>query len=351
MKKAHHKKRQINSTGLVIACITFAVLSVIVVLSSFIVYRDQILESTSILESYDNETYDKHYVMITSDSESSFWQNVYEKAKEHAASAGAYLEFLGTNLDVEYKETELMKIAIESQVDGIIVEANEEKEMVDLVKEATDNGIPVVTVLGDSHGSQRISYVGMGSYNLGQEYGNLVCEVLQKEEQPKEDYQIVVLMDEGSYDTSQNLIYSGIQETVQAQYQGEADVVIKTYLINPKTAFAAEEVVRDIFLANEPSPDIVVCLDEMYTTCAYQAAIDYNKVGEVTILGYYQSETILNAIDTGVIYATLTVNTSQMGRSCIDALTEYENTGYVSDYMVIETSLIRENNVSEYIGR
>ena len=64
MKKAHHKKRQINSTGLVIACITFAVLSVIVVLSSFIVYRDQILESTSILESYDNETYDKHYVMI-----------------------------------------------------------------------------------------------------------------------------------------------------------------------------------------------------------------------------------------------------------------------------------------------
>lgn len=351
MKKSDSRKRQINSTGLVVACIAFAVLSVVVALASFIFYRDQIVEGTSILESYENETYDKHYVMITGESGLSFWQNVYKSAKEQAAYEGAYLEFLGTNLDVEYSETELMKIAIESHVDGIIVEANDDTEMVDLIQEATDNNIPVVTVLGDCPGSKRISYVGMGSYNLGQEYGNLVCEILQEKQQPKAQYRIVVLMNEGSYDASQNLVYSGIQETVNEKYQGNAEVLIKTEQINQRTAFGAEEVVRDIFLSEKESPDVVICLDEMHTACAYQAAIDYNKVGEVSILGYYQSETILNGIDTNVIYATLTVDTYQMGSSCIHALTEYEKTGYVSDYMAIETFLIHDRNVSEYIGR
>lgn len=351
MKKSTPKKRQINSTRLVTACILAGILSVIVIISSFVYYRKQIVESSNILDNYNNENYDKHYVMITSDFESYFWQNVYAKAKESAGIQGAYLEFLGTNLDVEYDETDLMKIAIQSQVDGIIVEADDDEEMADLIGEAADNGIPVVTVLGDCHGSKRISYVGMGSYNLGQEYGNLVWEILQEDKEPKEKYQIVVLMDEGSYDTRQNLVYSGIQETIQEQYEGEAEISIKTSLINNRTAFAAEEVVRDIFLSEGMSPDIVICLDEMYTTCAYQAAIDYNKVGEVKILGYYQSDTILNGIDTDVIYATLTMNTGQMGDSCIAALEEYGETGYVSDYIAVETSLINKKNVSEYIGR
>lgn len=351
MKKADQRKNQKNSTGLIAACIVAGVLSAIVVISSFIFYRKQIVESANLLDNYDSRNYEKHFAMITSDSKSSFWQNVYQNARMRGAEQGVYVELLGTNLDVEYKETELMKIAIESQVDGIILEASDEEEMAQLIEEAADRGIPVVTASGDCHGSKRISFVGISSYNLGHEYGNLVCEILEKKKEEKESYQVVVLMDEGNYDTGQNLVYSGIQETVLGEYGGDAQIEIKASLVNKRTAFAAEEVVRDIFLSEAESPDIVICLNEMYTTCAYQAAIDYNKVGVIDILGYYQSETILNAIGSNVIYATLTVNTNQMGQYCVDALVEYDKTGYVSDYVAVETSLINVKNVPEYIRR
>ena len=350
MKKSEKKRSQINSTNLVLICILTGALSVCLIITSFVYYRKQIVESSNLLDNYSRENYEKHYVMITSNSGLSFWQNVYTQAKERARQQGAYLELLGTNLDVEYDEKNLMKIAIQSKVDGIILEASDDEEMVNLIREAAEQHIPVVTVLGDCHGSKRISFVGTGGYDLGQEYGELVCKVLQ-EEKERADYKIVVLMNENSYDSRQNLVYSAIQETISEKYDGKSKISVKAQRINNKTAFAAEEVVRNLFISEDASPDIVICLDETYTTCAYQAAIDYNKVGVVKILGYYQSDTILNGIDTDVIHATLTINTGQMGKSCIDALEEYAKTGYVSDYIAIETTLIHKNNVSEFIRR
>ena len=146
-----------------ILCFCLILLSFLVILSSVIYYRRQILQSTQLIENYENEHFDKHYVMITSDSKSLFWQNVYHGARSRAAEYNAYLELLGTNLDVEYDETELLKIAIESQVDGIVVEASDDEQMVALIDKATGTGIPVVTVLDDSRNSTRQSFVGISS--------------------------------------------------------------------------------------------------------------------------------------------------------------------------------------------
>ena len=73
----------------------------------------------------ESEYYEHHYVMITDDRDSLFWQSVYEGAKAEAEENGNYVEFLGTNLSKDYSETELMQIAINEHVDGIIIEAND----------------------------------------------------------------------------------------------------------------------------------------------------------------------------------------------------------------------------------
>ena len=112
-------------------------------------------------------TYDKYYAMITDDAESSFWKSVYESALETAKEDNAYVEMISNNLSREYSQTELMEIAIASKVDGIIVTAGEAEGMTELINKAYDEGIPVVTLFNDNAQSERLSFVGVGNYNLG----------------------------------------------------------------------------------------------------------------------------------------------------------------------------------------
>ena len=102
-------------------------------------------------------------------------------------------------------------------------------------------------------------------------------------------------------------------------------------------------------LDEENLPDILICLNAVDTRCAYQAAVDYNKVGIVEILGYYDSEAILTAVDKRIIYSTISVDGVQMGIQCIEALKEYEETGYVNGYLPVNTKLIDAGNVDYYL--
>lgn len=114
MKKEKQKKPYMNPMKRVFICVVVGIVSVLAIISSIVYYRKQIVESSDLINDFKKESYEKHYAMITSDSQLSFWKNVYARAKESAKRQGAYLELLGTNLDVEYSQVDLMKIAIQS---------------------------------------------------------------------------------------------------------------------------------------------------------------------------------------------------------------------------------------------
>ena len=242
-----------------------------------------------------------------------------------------------------------MEIAIASGVDGIIVTASEEEAMTALIDRADMAGIPVVTLYGDNTQSARCSFVGVGSYNLGREYGRQALRIMRERLAGSADRPVRVTLLVNSYANSldQNILYSGIQETIE-QERGETAVELSLQSVDDTNAFSVEESVRDIFMGQE-IPDILICLNELNTTCAYQAVVDYNKVGTVSILGHYVSDTILNAIDRSGIYATVDIDTAQMGAFCIDALQEYHDLGYTSQYFTADISLITKENVDEYL--
>ena len=110
-----------------------------------------------------------------------------------------------------------------------------------------------------------------------------------------------------------------------------------------------EESIRNIFI-EEGLPDVVICLDELSTSCVYQAVVDYNIVGQIDIIGYYDSETILKAIERNVVRATISIDTEEMGQYCVEALEECRSGGYVSEYFSVGTNLITIQNVREYLG-
>ena len=81
----------------------------------------------------------------------------------------------------------------------------------------------------------------------------------------------------------------------------------------------------------------------------YQTIVEQNRVGESVILGYYDSDTILKAIDKDVIYATITIDTAQLGHDCIEALNEYIDYRRVSDYYGVDYRIINKDNVGDYL--
>lgn len=330
--------------GSVKAVVIMAVIAIIfaaLTVAGLIYFRMQLAAAEVTEEEYREYRY--HYAFIADYNQDSFWNEVYEGAKARGEEKGIYLQKFGEDLAVDYTRVDLMKMAVASGVDGIILEGGEDPGLIDLINEAEEKHIPVITVLADSYGSRRQSFVGIGSYNLGREYGRQIVRIATKKTK-----RVLVLMDSNQDNSSQNILYNGLKETLSNE-GNHLELSVDTMAIDNESTFSAEEAIRDIFLSNEILPDILICLDERNTLSAYQAVVDYNRVGKVNILGYYTSDSILNAISRNVIAATITVDSRQMGMLSVDALSEYIETGHVSDYVVMDVSTVTANNVGEYI--
>lgn len=299
-----------------------------------------------------NENFTSYYAMITDDNESSLMRAVYECAAEKGREEGIYVELMGENLSRKYSKEEYMEIAIASGVNGIIVESDDSEEMTELINEAMKKDIPVVTLFSDNPVSNRCSFVGISSYNLGCEYGAQINRLIDEKEFPYDKIKVTVLVSSAD-DNGQNLVYAALKETVDKNAgfrKNTKPVVINVVSVDSTNSFSVEESLRNLFItAKDMVSDIIVCLEEQETESCYQAVVDYNKVGEVTILGYFDSQTILRAIERNVIYSTISVNTKQMGYACVDAITEYKRLGYTSQYVATDLTMISSSNVKRYI--
>lgn len=340
MKHLWHKKTKI--------AVVYYVLIICVVLTICIglsIYR---LANHDFMNESKEESYQYYYAMITDDAKSSFWKSVYEGAYKRGMEDQIFVELFGENLETDFSKEDLLRIAIASKVDGIIVTADESEEITALINEAVSKKIPVVTLFGDNTKSNRCSFVGIGSYNLGIEYGRKVLEIAGKNamQQREEPVKVVVLVNSYATDYGQNILCSGIQETIEQR--GEGKINMSLVSVDDTNAFSVEESIRDLFMKEE-LPDIVICLNEINTNCTYQAVVDYNKVGQVHILGYYNSDMILHGIDRGVIDASVEIDTMQMGEFCVNALKEYHELGYTSQYLTADVNVIDQSNIDKYL--
>lgn len=291
------------------------------------------------------KNYEKHYALISNAAEGGeLWNYIYEGAEEAAEKQNIYVEWLGSNLVENYTERELMEIAIESKVDGIIVESDDSSEMNELTNRAAELGIPIVTVVKDCYGSYRQCFVGISAYNLGQQYGNLIVQYKEKD-----NASVLVVINAQQDDNNEKLAYAGLRETLGSICNEQMEV--STLLVDGEGSYSIENSLRDYFVQTTDMPDFIVCLDEQTTEEVASLIVDYNRVGQSKIIGFYKCETILKAIRSGVMEASVTVDARQLGKVAVQALVDYENNGFVSDYIPMETDVITKDNVDEFEER
>lgn len=298
----------------------------------------------------DSTVYDRYYVMISDDADSTLHRSVCEACRAAAAEQGAYLEMMSDQLPGGYTAAELLEIAIDSDVDGIVLSANGGPEIQTLVNRTAEKGIPIITVLTDFPDSERVSFVGVGNYNLGKEYGQLIIKLASQEKYRGKPFSAVVLMDAGAETSGQNVLFSALKTTVEEEaVSREAPIEISMSAVDSTNSFSVEESVRALFMEKRNSlPDVIVCLNENDTTGVYQTVVEFNEVGRVNILGSYDSEPILKGIERGVIYATIAADTGRLGAFCIQALTDYYEFGNTSQYYTGDITLITAANAADY---
>lgn len=117
-----HVKMRVNNKPLIILSVLILI-TVILTIGSLGYVRKQI-DGTGGMKEQSYKQFERHYAFITDSYDDNFWREVYAGAKNYGEENEAYLEWTGENLAIEYSKAELFKIAMESQVDGIILEGD-----------------------------------------------------------------------------------------------------------------------------------------------------------------------------------------------------------------------------------
>lgn len=307
-------------------------------------FYKSVWEKSGLEEAEETRNYDKQYEMIVGSGKNEFWQAVYESALEAAQEHDAYVQFHARDMGDGYDEIDYMEISIAAGADGIILEFNGEESLKAEINKAVEAGIPVITIMSDAPDSSRQSFVGPNDYQVGQAYGKQIAGLLDEKTKS-----VLVLMDSENGNFEKSQIYSQISNVVMEQENGE-NVKIQAQNLMPENKFDIEEAIRTIFQSPEGPPQILVCMDEVTTECAYQAMIDFNMVGEVKIIGYYVSDTIREAVNKGLIPVTCTLDTEKMGKDCIEALWEYKQEGRVNSYYNVELEFVSKNEIPKAIA-
>lgn len=354
-KYRKHDKEEMLTHFLVVALIIAFAATV----GCLIAFWSQIKQSERLGDHAGREC-DRWYCLITEDKESAFWQNVYDSMLEEGYAKDTYIEWMGRNLVDDYTKYDLLEIAINSGVDGIIVEADDSEEFEERLMEASVKDIPIVAVMQDDVAGIRKSFVGPSNYNLGNEYGNQILkaakearqsQIIKGEETENQQIDVLVVVEADSSATSQNLIITALNEVLESGNKSGMMINMRATSIRSDSVFGEEDAVRNMLINDEETvPDIMVCLSEATTKSAFQVLVDENMVGEVSIIGYSDSDTILKAVSKGIVYATASIDTNQMGRNCVDALDEYLNTGYVNEYYSTNFTMINRENVGEFLN-
>ena len=318
------KKNRPNSVlmGMLI-CI---VIAFAVTIGGFAILRRQMAETG--LEETKEQSYEAHYAFIVDNPEDENWQQVYEAAKEEGKKHNIYVEQISDNVSQTYDTTEYMDIAIAEKVDGILLQSSS-KSVGSQMNAAMEDGIPVVTMLHDNYSGRRCAFVGVNDSSLGDSYAKLIQENISKK---KND--VLVLMEKNGDLGESNLVLQTIRQKVQG-------AKIRVKLLEGEDEFATEKAVRDCILDEKQCPDVLVSLSLTGTAYAYQAVVDYSKVGSVKIIGAYENDEIRRGLKKNVITASVSIDPESIGKTAIQTLQEYKNNGIVNEYQMIQQKVIR----------
>ena len=280
-----------------------------------------------------------HFYFIAQNSVDPFWREVRQGLEDAAKEHKVVVEFNAPRFNSPQEELRFLDIAVTSEVDGIITHVSNGNDFTGLINKAKGKGIPVVTIENDDKNSDRNSFVGTNSFQLGK----AAAELMIKATEGRANIAVIVSSDLELDSTSQNLKMNGFLSTIK-DFPGMK--VVKTYS-SKMGILSAEEITQTIISGND-GINAIFAMNSVDTIGTAQLIVDRNKVGSIAIVGYGDTEDILRYISKDIIYGTVMSDPYKMGFESLEALIDIKEQNNVSTFIDTGVKVITKTNVLEY---
>ncbi len=252
-------------------------------------------------------------VLITQDLGTPFWNKVGEGAEAEAQKLGANLEVWGTYGEDREDFLKQLEIAIDSKVDGIIVQGMDEDEFDNLTKvKAAFYGIPVITVANDvpMSDSMRKTYVGSDVLAAGR----MIAERLVADMGTKGT---VVLMGDSREEYDQRQRVLGVRSVLSAY--PDIDIEYVTTSDEEQRIEAATQDVMNRF----PGVDAFISVDANLTSAMVQEIGRRAQVEPYHIYSFDDNPNIGQLLRQGKLDGIVEQAPEEMGRLGVQMMTQW----------------------------
>ncbi|GGN98393.1 sugar ABC transporter substrate-binding protein [Saccharibacillus kuerlensis] len=283
----------------------------------------------------ENQAADRYrLVLITQDLGTPFWNKVGEGAEEEASRLDANLEVWGTYGEDRENFLKQLEIAIDSRVDGIIVQGMNEERFNNLTKiKASFHGIPVITVASDvpMSDSMRRTYVGSDPLAAGRMIGERLLADLG-------DTGIVVLMGNEREEYDQRRRIEGIRSVLK-DYSGIRIEYVTSSAEEERVAASTRDVMNRF-----PDVNAFISVDANLTAAMIQEIGRRSQVEPYLIYSFDDNPDILPLLRRGKLDGVVEQSPYQMGELGVRMIMQWldgENVpldaeGYPTDIRMLE---------------
>jgi len=273
-------------------------LPVLVILAAIFSSCQQAQSSSEASAASVETTMDQLYIEVSALGNLDYFYDHKMGMKMAGEELGVRTEYVGP---AEY-DMNAMVAAFESAIakkpNGIVV-VGFEPSLNSIVNKAIAEGIPVVTVDADLPGSDRLAFVGTGNFGAGKQGGDKMAEMIG------EKGKVAIMLKPGQSNLEERV--AGYKAAF-ASYPGIELVQLVDTQSDPVVAAQA----ASALLQKYPDLAGIACVEAAGGSGAATAIREAGKAGTVKIIAMDRGNEVLEAIEEGVISATVAQQTALM---------------------------------------
>ena len=245
----------------------------------------------------------KHRVaVITKSTESSYWKSVFEGVSAACTEYNMEAIISGPENEEDYKgQNEMVRNAVKSGVEAIILSAVDYNKNVQVVEEASAEGVKVIVIDSDVNSNKVLCRISTDNYEAGRQVGEVVLSC--QEEELKVG---IVNFDENSENGQKR--ENGFRDFVKNEKRVEI-----VQAINVASNIHAAKLDTLAMLKENPNINIVVTFNEWTSLGVGYAIRELGLKDETIVIAFDSNEVSISMLEKGEVDALIVQNPYAMG--------------------------------------
>ena len=266
-----------------------------------------------------------------------FFEDTRIGAEEEAASLGVTFEWQAPQQFDAALQVKMIEDLITKQVNAIVISPNEPTSVVDVINDGLSKGILMLTFDSDSPDSDRVMYIGTDNKTAGKVQGETLREALGGSGK-------VGIITGGLGALNLNERIEGLLETIGPDIE-----IVETVATDEDLQKGLG--VSEALLRTHPDLNGVACMSATGgPTLAQVLQGPEFSDRQLTIVAFDDLKEVLDAIEAGIIYATMVQRPVQMGKLSISESFRILTEGYVPECALLDTgvTVVTKDNLTTY---